>query len=477
LIDLRQLDNTDVVPLNEVSLRMQAAPYGLTQEAQHLVLTALVAQRQFEFVTSSGNRINHRSLDLQIIWEDIVGIAKPSSEAYSGDRLLMWVSLLTGDPSLIAQKPSEARLKLIDALSDWLGEWRKTDPVAKFDAQPDEKLNSKLWRTASNVRKTFGGVAETIDSLLQEAVTLDKCLQTIGDAFADSEEEFRSKTEDLNILREFIDRSAELDEINTYLALCESTNDPKIEELRSALMDSISAGYFDKQDAAMTELREQWLTFKDLYSVYYATRHDASMASGQDRRKLNEFLGSDLWTTFAALSEIQWFGRHDMEMAMGKIRELRQSECDADVRKHLVIRPYCDCSFRLNKAANNDLQIDDLAYTVAQGTEYFRQKMLAEQSALYLALAEMSNRHEDRDALSKVKDLIPVLENTEGFPALTSSQIHLLKYATRKMDMSGSLHSERRRSPLKSFIRFNSDDWQELENELDSIMDFPSLNP
>ncbi len=476
VIDLTQLDKTDVIPLNEVSLRMQAAPYGLTQEVRHLVLAALVAQRQFEFVTSSENRINHRSLDLQIIWEDIVGIAKPSGEAYSGDRLLKWASLLTGDSSLNSQKPSDARLKVIGVLSDWLAEWQKADPVAQFDALPDEKLNSKLWRTASNVRKTFGIVAETIDGLLQEAVTLDKCLQTIADVFADSEDEYESKQKDLLILREFINRSGELDDINTYLALCEPTGEPKIEELRSALMDTIAAGYFDQQGTALNDIREKWLEFKKLYSEFYVEKHDAVVASGRDNRKLNEFLGTDLWTTFSALSEIPWFGRHDMEMSMSKIRELRIAECDADVRKILAARPFCDCSFRLANGANSDVQVDELAYTVTQGIDYFRQKMVAEQSAFYLSLSDMSHRHQDRETLSKVKDLVPTLENTQDFPALTASQIHILKNATRKMDMSAPIHSDRRRSPLKSFVGFQQDDWQELEDELESLTDFSNLN-
>ncbi|MBV9242892.1 MAG: hypothetical protein JO314_12885 [Acidobacteria bacterium] len=73
---------SDAASLKEISGRLSAAPLGLTREAQHLVLAALVAQRQFDFVTASGNRINHRSLDLQIIWDDIQGIASPRSEEY-----------------------------------------------------------------------------------------------------------------------------------------------------------------------------------------------------------------------------------------------------------------------------------------------------------------------------------------------------------------------------------------------------------
>ena len=66
------------------------------REAQHLILTALVAQRQIEFVTSKGDRINRRSLDLKIIWDDIEGIAKPSSVLYGKERLTEWAQILTG---------------------------------------------------------------------------------------------------------------------------------------------------------------------------------------------------------------------------------------------------------------------------------------------------------------------------------------------------------------------------------------------
>jgi DNA-directed RNA polymerase subunit F len=294
--------------------------------------------------------------------------------------------------------------------------------------------------------------------------------------FADSEEEFESKQKDQLILREFIKRSVELDDINSYLALCEPTSEPKIEKMRSALMDSIVAIYFDQQGKSLSEIRETWLEFKKVYSEFYAEKHDLAIAVGKDNKKLNEFLGSDIWTTFAALSEIPWFGRHDMEMSIVKMRALRIAECDADVRKILETRPFCDCSFRLTNITNGDVQLDDLAYTVAQGIEYFRQKMLAEQSALYLALGEMSKIHQDPETLSKVKDLVPALENNQDFPPLTSSQIHILKNATRKMDMTGAMHTDRRRSPLTSFAGFHPEDWQELENELDSLMDFPVLN-
>src|SRR5204863_63738 len=103
----------------------------------------------------------------------------------------------------------------------------------------------------------------------------------------------------------------------------------------------------------------------------------------------------------------------------------RTSECAADVRKVLEVRPYCSCSFRLANEADSDGRIDALAYTVAQGIDYFRQKMIAEQAALYLAFGEISKKHQDEETISKVKDLVPALEASRDFPVLTASQIHI----------------------------------------------------
>jgi len=58
-----------------------------------MLMTALVAERYIEFVTESGNRINRRSLDLTIIWEDIVGVARPVESSFSREKLKTWAKL------------------------------------------------------------------------------------------------------------------------------------------------------------------------------------------------------------------------------------------------------------------------------------------------------------------------------------------------------------------------------------------------
>ncbi|HYJ90318.1 MAG TPA: hypothetical protein VEV84_03345, partial [Pyrinomonadaceae bacterium] len=61
------LATTDgVVKMEELRNRLGASPFGLTFEAQRLLFTALVARGVIEFVTSNGNRIGSRSLDLKL---------------------------------------------------------------------------------------------------------------------------------------------------------------------------------------------------------------------------------------------------------------------------------------------------------------------------------------------------------------------------------------------------------------------------
>ena len=102
------------------------------REAQHLILTALVAQRQIEFVTSKGDRINRRSLDLKIIWDDIEGIAKPSSRVYSNKRLTEWANTLTGADQFKAIDTPEERQSSQTALETWLADWHSARILGKI---------------------------------------------------------------------------------------------------------------------------------------------------------------------------------------------------------------------------------------------------------------------------------------------------------------------------------------------------------
>ncbi|MFN3329651.1 MAG: SWIM zinc finger domain-containing protein, partial [Pyrinomonadaceae bacterium] len=120
------LNETDreVVPLKEIYHLLRHEPYGLVREAVQLILSALVAKRRLEFITSEGNRINWRSLDLKIIWDDIVGIARSEVVSYSSAELIEWAKTLTSADNFQTLDDPQDREKIYEALTSWLKDWR-----------------------------------------------------------------------------------------------------------------------------------------------------------------------------------------------------------------------------------------------------------------------------------------------------------------------------------------------------------------
>jgi hypothetical protein len=108
-----------------------------------LILTVLVAQRRIEFVTTKGDRINRRSLDLKIIWDDIEGVARPSSVSYGDKRLAEWAKILTGGTEPLSLDSPVDRPLLKAALENWLTDWQSARVLERFNDLPDEILNTK----------------------------------------------------------------------------------------------------------------------------------------------------------------------------------------------------------------------------------------------------------------------------------------------------------------------------------------------
>lgn len=414
----------EVVPLEAIASRLRAEPFGLTKETQHMILASVVAQRQFEFVTSSGNRISHRSLDLQIIWDDIVGLAKPLYDQYSPQRLLVWAKLVTGNAAIRSVEKSEDRLVVIDSLTGWLAGWRESKILSSFDALPDEYLNASIWRTASSLRKSFGAVAETVDLLVRGEITLDECLQSIGDLFSDSEKEFETKKADLTVLREYTEGLARRDEIGRYLALCETTRDPGVEGARKTLLGVIDSQKFATL-ADRAEVESYWQTFRESYSNYYQEKHDLVIDSFAGGNTLAEILRSGTWSVFESVANNPWFDQRYFTKARDLIREIRQLSCRANVKEALAEKPFCICSFSLSRYDRQAALPDELKHVVATGLDAFRTK-LREGAAQLIAAAD------DGAASAVLGALIKRFNGEKEFPDLTSQDIRLLKLAAEK---------------------------------------------
>ncbi len=431
--DLSESDPGKVIPLHDVSVRLRAAPVGLTREAQHLILGALIAQRQYEFVTSSGNRINHRSLDLQIIWDDIVGVARPLNELYAPERLLSWAKLITGNAGVKSLDRAEDRQLIADSLAGWLRGWKESRIIDGFDALPDENLNAGIWRTAANLRKSFGAMADTIDALDKNDVSLDQCLQLIADLFSDSETDFEKKKSDLRILKNFTAGVSKRAEIATYLSLSELTDDTSLERSRLALLDSMISSEFSSAGSGNDQVEAVWANFKDMYANYYAEKHDAVMISTSHGDKLREIIRSEAWSAFENFSTASWLDGRYFSKAKILIREIRQLSCQSKVRESLASRPYCSCSFSLS-ASNRLADLpNELENIVGRGLESFKTRIV-ENAKNLIASA-------DSDAMTtSVKQILTGFDGEE-FPPLTVQDARILRLAIERMS-DGQIFAE-----------------------------------
>jgi hypothetical protein len=417
-------ENVETFPVESLYALMRSSPFGLTSEAQHLLLSALVAQRHFEFVTSSGNRIHYRSLDLQIDWRDVIGIARPAAQEYTDERLYTWAEMLTGEAKVRSGKPAETRASTISALEKWLTNWNCNAVMARFDELPDEMLNSSFWRLAAGVRRSFGSVADSVDELIHERGSLDACLQNIADAFGDSEREFQQKLKDLAVLEAALNHLPELDRVRSYLIQGEATGDPQIDASRSDLIAALAVLSPQGVNSAPV-LIEQVNAFKENYIAKYAERHAALLDLTNVRNRLDDFLGSDMWNLFSALSALPVFAKDDEEQATQTIRAIRNLECKADVKGLLQFQPICVCGFDISRGSEGNVLITRLTSIVATSLKRVMQLLVANGAILVQTVGP-----------EVIKSFDDAVHGRGGIPVLSAKDIHLLKHATEGMAVS-----------------------------------------
>lgn len=423
-------DNPDkTVSLKLIYERLRQSPNGLTVEAQHLILTALVAQRQIEFVTKKGDRINRRSLDLQIVWSDIEGVARPSSLVYSSERLTEWARILTNSDLLRSIETVDEQSLVRDALANWLTDWKTARVLPRFGELPDEVLNTKIWRLAAHTEKTFGSVASIVGSVVEKSITLDEGLHRIAGTFSDSEREFTARTGDLIVLEDFTSGVAAREKIWNYLALCENTTDEKIEYFRRQLDETIERSRLEPSDALNREMENLWQSFRGRFAEYYAVKHDAVMKSSHLREKLDEITSGDAWWEFETLSRLSIFESNDWNRAQEVRRRLSELDCSFENREMLAARPFCACSFRLSQISEYENLPAQLEMIVENGRKSYEKilRFLAPLLAPLIArfVAESTDEEFLEDAELLTENLTTDFGKTAAY--LTHNQLVILR--------------------------------------------------
>jgi hypothetical protein len=434
-----QSENSTVL-LKTIYRRLKEKPFGLIREAQHLILAALVAQRKVEFVTTNGDRISRRSLDLKIIWDDIAGIAKPADIIYGSKRLTEWAKILTELEDVQIIDVAEDRNRVKEGLRKWLENWNAAGILERFNELSDEILNTKIWYISVKVEKTFGTVANSVQMFFDESISLEVCLQRIADAFSDSEEEYQLRQNDLITLVSFIKSASNREWIWGYLAICEKTARPEIEDLRNKLFDLLEETSASPTSEKNREMEMLWREFHKLFGEHFSIKHDTIMKSHQLQEKFDEILKSDQWWEFQNLSQLPVFHQKFWKDAQRIIKQFEELDCRFDVREMLNSYPFCACSFNLTQMQKWEDLPKLLILTIEKGRESYRRTLHVLNESLIQALQNYLRDENEEDFIRAGSDLILNLQDTSQMPQLSTIQLNILHRILAEFDSSPTIN-------------------------------------
>ncbi|MBX3300252.1 MAG: hypothetical protein KF736_12410 [Acidobacteria bacterium] len=399
-----------VIAMNKIETRLSEQPYGLTPEGVYLIVSAMVAERMVEFITSEGDRINHRSLDLKVIWDDIVGIALPEGDTYTQQRLESWAKTITGLSRRISLGDSTDRSEVREQLLDWRLSWERGKLAERFESIDDNYLTVQVWRSAAAALKAFGSVASNIEIVETDETRLDDVVARIADVFSDSEDEFIRHSGYLQMVEEFLSNAGLRSEISDYLSMCEMTGDDEIDALHAVLISRLEdrsglIGSDDKRDLA-----NLWSRFHRRYTEHFADAHDLGANVSEAREKLEQIMKTDVWWEYLNVRDYPLFDEDRAERIQTGVEKLKGFECGLDPRVMTKRIPACACGFSLAEAA----EIDD------------QPKMLWNE--LNLGLSDLRKR------LSEAPGLIESLRTEEWKPyaAEVSQLVKLIKEPSEK---------------------------------------------
>jgi hypothetical protein len=451
---------------------LKREPIGLVREAQHLVLTALVANRQIEFVTSKGDRISRRSLDLKIIWDDIEGIALPTATSYSTERLTQWAKVLTSNDTFNSVDLPEDCARVGSAFQIWLNDWQKARLLERFGELPDEILNTKIWRLSLLAEKTFGSVATTVASVLDESITLEEGLHRIADAFSDSEEEYFERAKELVVLEDFVSGTHRREEIRTYLAVCETTEDAKIETLREKLFQILEETTINPSQLTNREMENVWQSFHARFAEYFATKHDMIMKSHHLQEQFDEIMRSNEWWEFENLSQLPVAPQIHYREARKIRQQLKELDCLFSVREMLKTHPFCACSFNLAQIREWEKLPQTLQQTIEKGRQSYRKILLTLKDTLFQIIAHFGKRPMDDEYKAAVKNLLEILKRGTEIPLLNNAELVILQKAFENLPTSILLKIS---FPATNDFISRSDLKQQVNQWLDELPNEPVL--
>ena len=414
------LENSDgTVELNTVYHELRKPPNGLVREAQQLILAAMVAQRMVEFVTSKGDRINQRSLDLKMIWDDIVGLARTQESYYSSAKLTKWAVSFSGredikDPSLEVDLQ-----KFREGAAEWLSSWDNDRVLGRFNSVPEELLNTAIWKIVTGVSRSLGAAASLIRKFLEGQTSVEECLGRLSEVFLDDPTRLESAKADLEVARCYLEGWKERERFLDYVLSAAPTGDEAIETSRDAVLSHISE--FESAPSVERERKIGYAfsRFQHEFSEFYTSKHDSVMRSHALQENAERFFSSDSWWLYTSLADLPTSGSIAAKVERLKAR-LDLLDCSWQTQSNLESYPQCRCGY--DPAFHNDWQplISELEAAVHLAADELVHLMYDRLSDVPTSFRTLAPDDSDPRLTAALGDVIRFLESGRMPTSLTS---------------------------------------------------------
>lgn len=453
--------------LSRVFEELAGNPYGLVREASYLLLAAMAAERMIEFVTESGDRINRRSFDLRIIWEDIVAISLPVAAVYANARLNWWASQLCDAKFGGGLESAENRDAIAQGLKGWLEKWDSQGAATLFEQRSDGQLNARIWRLATISIRSFSSVAEAVRSFVDKGGTLESCLERIADTFSDSETEFVARKNDLVTVIEFLMGSELRDSILDYLSFCEFTGDEVLDAKRVELFRALNSSFDGTINSSIAELEIKFQQYKREYSELYSNIHDMSVHARDVKDNFREIRNTAVWREFVQVSDLPIYSESNRASANSAARQLERLDCRFDVKEHSAKVGFCGCRFTLSSAEEVERLPNELWATLNSGLSELRTKLTSKREQIVAAISQGIDMS-DADLVEGARRVRSTLLAGSAFGGFTDGEIRILKLAFERI---GELERSGLASARPKEVVSPTPEWDATIEEIGSLLE------
>ena len=350
---------TESTDLKLVYQELRKPPNGIVREAQQLILAAMVSQRMIEFVTSKGDRINQRSLDLRMIWDDIVGLARPQDSTYSTAKLTQWAKCFSNRADIVDIGIETDLAKFREGAVAWLAEWDSAKVLGHFNEVPEEPLNTVIWKSVTRASRTLGASTSLLRKYLDGQSSVEECLGRISETFQDEPERFERAKADLETVRIYLEGFAERGRIERYVLTAAAAGEPAVESARAEVFAALTEFGASPDGERNRQIGYAFSKFQSAFIANYVDGHDAVMRSHGLQEQAAHLLETEDW----------WFYRNVADLVPNDpsaanvadlLSKLKRLDCSAKTQELLQAEARCFCGFEITSRQKWESIVNDL---------------------------------------------------------------------------------------------------------------------